>query len=65
MSKTTETKLNILNPDQRKELEALGTKIEKGKNALAVLAELGLGVSDLQSRLEWAEKRRAILLEKG
>jgi hypothetical protein len=41
MGKTTETKLNILSPDQRKELEALGAQIEKGKKALAVLAECG------------------------
>lgn len=65
MAKQTETKLNILTSEQRKELEKLGEQIEKSQKALALLEELGLGVGDLRARLEWAEKRRAILLEKG
>jgi hypothetical protein len=65
MAQQTQQKLNILSDVQRKELESLGSKIERSKQALNTLKELGLGVSDLEARIEWAEKRRKILLEKG
>lgn len=65
MAKEKEIKLNILTPAQRRELEALGTQIEKSQKTLDLLKELGLGVGDLEAKLDWARQRRAILLEKG
>lgn len=65
MAKEKDTKLNILSPESRKELIALGEQIEKSEKTLALLEELGLGVGDLRAKLEWAKKRKDILLEKG
>lgn len=58
-------RLNILTTEQRKELTKLGDGIARARAGLAMLQELGLGVSDLSSKLEWADKRRKTLLEKG
>lgn len=65
MAKETTKSLNILTPSARKELENLGADIEKSQKTLDLLKELGLGTTDLQSKLDWAKKRRDILLEKG
>ncbi len=65
MAKEKDTKLNILSPESRKELEKLGEQIEKSEKTLALLEELGLGVGDLRAKLEWAKKRKDILLAKG
>jgi len=65
MAKEKDTKLNILTPESRKELEKLGADIEKSQKTLDLLKELGLGVGDMQEKLNWARKRKDILLEKG
>lgn len=65
MAKDKETKLNILSPEQRKELEKLGRDIDKSEKTLALFSKLGIGVADMQSKLEWAKKRKDILLTEG
>lgn len=65
MAKDKETKLNILTSEQRKDLEKLGVDIYKAQKTLDLLKELGLGVGDMESKLEWARKRKDILLAKG
>ena len=65
MADKKDTKLNILTPEMRKSLDKLGEDIEKSEKTLALLEELGLGVGDLRSKLEWSKKRREILLAKG
>lgn len=65
MAKDREPKLNILTPEQRKELEKLSADIDKAQKTLDLLKELGLGVGDMESKLEWARKRKDILLAKG
>ena len=61
-SEKTDIKLDILTPDNRAKLEALGSDIEKSKKTLEVLKQLGVGVSELEAQLNWASKRRDILL---
>ena len=56
------TSLDILTPEARTKLEALGGDIEKSKKTLEVLKQLGVGVSELEAQLKWASKRRDILL---
>lgn len=65
MAAEKQNRLNILTPEQRKQLTKLGDQVANSKAALALLEELGLGVGDLKSKLEWTEKRRLLLLEKG
>lgn len=65
MAAANTTKLDILTPEQRKNLEALSASFDKADKTLSLLEELGLGVGDMKARLEWAKKRRDILLAKG
>ena len=58
----TDIKLDILSPADRTKLEALGSDIEKSKRTLAVLKQLGVGVNEMEAQLNWASKRRDILL---
>ena len=57
-----EKSLDILSPADRTKLEALGSDIEKSEKTLEVLKQLGVGVSELEAQLNWASKRRDILL---
>ncbi|GAH80291.1 unnamed protein product [marine sediment metagenome] len=65
MAKEKDTKLNILTPESRKELEKLSVDIDKAQKTLELLKELGLGVGDIEAKLEWARTRKDILLAKG
>ncbi|GAJ07064.1 unnamed protein product [marine sediment metagenome] len=65
MAKDKDTKLNILTPETRKDLEKLGAEIDKSQKTLDLFKEMGIGVGDMQSKLDWAKKRRNLLLEKG
>lgn len=65
MAKDKDIKLNILTPETRKELEKLGVDIDKAQKSLDLFKELGLGVGDMESKLDWARKRKDILLKKG
>lgn len=65
MAKDKVTPLNILTPSDRKGLEDLSKDIDKSQKTLDLLKELGLGTAELQSKLDWAKKRRDILLDKG
>ncbi len=65
MAKKDETKTGLLTKEQKDNLLGLGEQVETATKRLALLKELGLGVSDLEDKLEWVKKRRDILLEKG
>jgi len=65
MVKPNESKLNLLTAEQKERLQALGKNIDEAEKRLVLLRELGLGVSDLMEKLQWAKKRRDILLAKG
>lgn len=65
MANREDIKLNILTSEQRKELATLAKKIDESQKVLDLLSELGLGVSDMQAKLNWAKKRNTLLLEKG
>ena len=65
MTKTETDKLNLITPDQREKLRKLGTQLEVAEKRIALLKELGLGVTDLEDKLRWAKRRRDILLNKG
>lgn len=65
MAKEENTGLNILTPETRKQLEELGTQLDKSQKTLDLFKEMGLGVGDMQSKLDWAKRRRDLLLEKG
>lgn len=63
--KQADERLNILSPADRKTLEGLGSEIEKSLKTLNLLKDLGVGVGELESQLNWAKRRREILLERG
>lgn len=65
MTDKTDNKLGILTPADRTTLEELGSDIEKSQKGLDLLKELGVGVGELESQLNWAKKRREILLNRG
>lgn len=65
MAKDKDIGLNILTPETRKQLEELGTQLDKSQKTLDLFKEMGLGVGDMQSKLDWAKRRRDLLLEKG
>ena len=65
MAKKDETKTGLLTKEQKDNLLGLGEQVETATKRLALLKELGLGVSDLEDKLEWVKKRKDIFLEKG
>lgn len=65
MAKEENKGLNILTPEIRKELEKLGTQLDKSQKTLDLFKKMGLGVGDIQSKLDWAKRRRDLLLEEG
>ena len=65
MAKTETDKLNLITPDQREKLRKLGSQLDIAEKRVALLKELGLGVTDLEDKLRWAKRRRDILLNKG
>lgn len=65
MPKPYENTLNLLTSEQRERLQLLGKNINDAEKRLSLLKELGIGVTDLSEKLEWAKKRRDILLAKG
>lgn len=65
MAKENDTKLNILTPEVRQKLEKLGKRIDESQKVLELFKEMGIGVGDLESKLQWAKKRKDILLDKG
>ena len=65
MAKDKDEKINLISPEQRERLRKLGSQLDEAEKRLALLKELGLGVTDLEDKLRWAKKRRDILLNKG
>jgi len=65
MAKTNINVVGLLTPEQKTALVSLGEQIDAAEKRLNVLKELGLGVADLEDKLQWAKKRRDILLAKG
>ena len=52
----------ILTIEDKKKLEDLSTDIERSRRAIVALSELGMNVTDLENKLEWAENAREVLL---
>ena len=65
MAKKDESKTGLLTKEQKDKLLELGEQVDNATKRLALLKELGLGVGDLEDKLEWVIKRRNILLDKG
>jgi hypothetical protein len=64
MATAKDAKLNILTAEQAKQVSEFAKRITDSHAKLDVLEQLGLGVSDLRSKLNWAGKRADILLGK-
>ena len=65
MENAKETKLNILSDSDRQKLIELNVEMEKSEKAIGLLKEMGIGVTDLEARLNWAKKRTNLLIAKG
>lgn len=65
MAKVNDGKLNLLTPEQKVRLQELSQLIDDAEKRLNLLKELGIGVSVMQEKLDWAKKRKDILLAKG
>lgn len=62
MVKKIEAPAIKLTLEDKKKLEALQVDIERGEKAIAALKELGIGVKELEERIEWGKKAREVLL---
>lgn len=51
-----------LTEEDKKQLEALKGDIAKGEKAIAAMKEMGMDVTDLEGKLEWAKKAQEVLL---
>ena len=65
MAKENKTSANLLTTEQRTRLEGLAGDIEQSEKRIVLLKKLGLGVGDIEEKLQWAKKRRRILLDEG
>lgn len=52
----------VLPVEVRKQLESLNNDIDKARNAVATLKKVGVDVSSIESKLQWAEEVRTTLL---
>ena len=53
-----------LTEDAKKEIDNLGGDIERSEGDMLALEELGLDVSRLRDKIEWAKKAREIVLKR-
>ena len=56
--------LVTLTADAKKEIDKLGKDIERSEADLKALEELGLDVSRLRDKINWARKAREIVLKR-
>ena len=56
--------LVTLTADAKIEIEKLGKDLERSEADMSVLEELGLDVSRLRDKIEWAKKAREIVLKR-
>ena len=56
--------LVTLTADAKKEIDKLGKDLERSREDMKALKELGLDVSRLEDKIEWAEKARNIVLKR-
>ena len=56
--------LVTLTADAKKEIDKLGKDIERSEGDMLALEELGLDVSRLRDKIEWARKAREIVLKR-
>ena len=63
MAKTNDP-LVTLTADAKIEIEKLGKDLERSEQDMTALEELGLDVSRLRDKIEWAKKAREIVLKR-
>ena len=63
MAKTNDP-LVTLTADAKIEIDKLGKDIERSEEDMKALEELGLDVSRLRDKIEWAKKAREIVLKR-
>ena len=63
MDKTNDP-LVTLTADAKIEIEKLGKDIERSEGDMLALEELGLDVSRLRDKIQWARKAREIVLKR-
>jgi len=63
MAKTNDP-LVTLTADAKIEIEKLGKDIERSEGDMLALEELGLDVSRLRDKIQWARKAREIVLKR-
>ena len=56
--------LVTLTADAKKEIDKLGKDIERSEGDMSALEELGLDVSRLRDKINWAKKAREIILKR-
>ena len=56
--------LVTLTADAKIEIEKLGKDLERSEADMSALEELGLDVSRLRDKIEWAKKAREIVLKR-
>lgn len=62
MAKDTKINVMTLPPSVRKDLEGLEGSIVEAENALETLASIGMDVSSIKAKLQWAKKVKKTLL---
>jgi len=56
--------LVTLTADAKKEIDKLGKDIDRSEEDMKALEELGLDVSRLRDKIDWARKARKIVLKR-
>lgn len=52
-----------LPPEMRSRLENMRAEIKKARHGIKTMKDMGMDVSDIESKLEWAENVRSTLLK--
>ncbi len=52
-----------LTKEARESLESMGSELDKSDEMISALEEIGMDMSRLKERTEWAKKARAIMLK--
>jgi len=65
MAEKKDEPVEILTKEAKQRLQEMEKEIAQSRKMIEVLEELGQDVSALKANIEWAEKARKTLLEKG
>ena len=63
MPEKKETEVLKLPPEMRTRLDGLRADIKKARHGVKVMKDMGMDVTDIESKLEWAEGVRSTLLK--